>query len=485
MASFLFRLGRGAALLTLVAALVRPAAAQGPDESPDFPPPPRVLPVSAEELPTGNVVVPSEGYSGQAVPTGLVPAIDPVPTTYGPMTYPEDATLFPPLPATARSMATLTDPPKYPTVRLTGFFHLDFLTASQDTRNRFTVGDVSDGLDFRRARIGAVGNVAEDIAYRFELDFAASQPLFVDLWAEFHRVPVVGNVRVGRFRQPFGMTELTGVRELPFLERETMFTLSPFRQTGVMAFDTAFDERATYAVSGYRYNTDPLGNVFADAGGYGLAARFTGLPYYEGDSRLVHLGADYSYNRPGGTNPIRFQSGPEVYAGIRADDANVLPPLVDTGRLQVDDLNSFNLEFAAVRDNFLVQSEARAVVVTEANGNRATLPAYYLTTRYVLTGESIPYDRKAAVFGRVRPDRPVGQGGLGAWELAARWSSIDLNGTDGPGPGRRTHDLTLGVNWYLVDNAKFQFNYIHPILNDQVLGTSNSDFFAVRCQIDF
>ena len=45
--------------------------------------------------------------------------------------------------------------------------------------------------------------------------------------------------------------------------------------------------------------------------------------------------------------------------------------------------------------------------------------------------------------------------------------------------------LTFGLNWYLIDNAKFQFNYIHPILDDPTLGTSNADYFAVRCQIDF
>ena len=89
----------------------------------------------------------------------------------------------------------------------------------------------------------------------------------------FGEVPFFGNIRVGRYRQPFGMSELTSIRELTFLERPTAFALAPFRQTGVMWFDTARDDRVTYALSGYRYNSDPFGNVYTSAGGYGMASR--------------------------------------------------------------------------------------------------------------------------------------------------------------------------------------------------------------------
>jgi phosphate-selective porin OprO/OprP len=129
-------------------------------------------------------------------------------------------------------------------------------------------------------------------------------------------------------------------------------------------------------------------------------------------------------------------------------------------------------------------------VVNQVGGGTVTLPAFYAHARYVLTGEAIPYNKKNAVFTRVKPRCPVGQGGSGAWEVAMRYSYIDLNGTNGtidgaPAPGRSMNILTFGLNWYLVDNAKFQFNYIHPFLDDPTLGTSNADYFAVRCQIDF
>ena len=432
------------------------------------------------------------GGSAVAQPPAVAPA--PEPATPVPAEMPAPPANLGDLTPVPGAEPKAADPPKYPTARLTGFFQLDALYVRQSTANRLTTGAARDGLDFRRARVAAVGDLAENISYILEFDFAASQPRFVDDWVTFRQVPVVGNVRIGRYRQPFGMDELSSVRDLAFLERATVFALSPFRQTGVMIFDTLLEERATYALSGYRYNTDPFGNVYTSTDGYGVAGRLTGLPLYADDHQLVHVGAGYSYNRPGGTNPVRFQTTPEVFSGnvtgsILAPNANNLPPYVDTGAIRVTSTNLFNLEAAAIYDNFMVQSEARWAVVDQPTGS-ATLPAFYAHARWILTGEKYTYNKANGVVGRVRPARPVYKGGFGAWELAARYSYIDLNGTTNAagapsGPGRQLNNLTLALNWYLIDNARFQFNYIHPVLKDRVTGTTNSDFFAARCQIDF
>ena len=48
---------------------------------------------------------------------------------------------------------------KFPTASVTGFFHLDSGWFSQDELNRATLGDINDGLGFRRARLAAKGFV--------------------------------------------------------------------------------------------------------------------------------------------------------------------------------------------------------------------------------------------------------------------------------------------------------------------------------------
>lgn len=385
---------------------------------------------------------------------------------------------------------------KFPSVDVTGFFHLDSAWFSQDELNRTVLGDINDGLGFRRARLAARGNVTEDISYIMEFDFAQSQARFVDVWLQVNKTRL-GNVRIGRYRQPFGMSELTSVRELPFLERPVTFTQSPFRQTGVMLFGTQPNDSGTWAISGYRFLSDNFGNVFADSGGYGLASRLTRVALEWGENRLFHMGVDYSYNDPG-RGVVQLVSTNEVFVGQNPNlgpaGLSVLPiegvtPFVNTGELDADNVQLFNAELALALGRMAIQSEARWVRVQQPTGNTALFPGAYAQVRYMLTGENIPYSKKNGVFGRVVPLRdwkPVGGSGspgLGALELTGRVSHIDLN--DAGINGRRLTDFTVGCNWYWNRYTKLQFNWIHSRLDDNSFGLSRANAFAIRAQLDF
>ena len=90
---------------------------------------------------------------------------------------------------------------EYPTARLTGLFQADFGWFWQDTRNRRALGDIQDAADFRRARLAATGNVAENVGYIVEMDFAfPGRPSFMDVRFDIYDVPVAGNVRIGHWR---------------------------------------------------------------------------------------------------------------------------------------------------------------------------------------------------------------------------------------------------------------------------------------------
>ena len=53
----------------------------------------------------------------------------------------------------------------------------------------------------------------------------------------------------------------------------------------------------------------------------------------------------------------------------------------------------------------------------------------------------------------------------GAWELGARVSYLDLN--DGPIRGGEELNFTAGINWYLRQNVRMMFNYIHATVKDR------------------
>ncbi|QDS96566.1 Porin P precursor [Roseimaritima multifibrata] len=387
--------------------------------------------------------------------------------------------------------------PKYPTARLTGFFQADIAWFGQDENNRRTLGngnlvngDLQDGADFRRARLAAVGDAWDNVSYMLEMDFAfPGRPSFMDVWLDIDDVVGKNNLRIGQFRQPFGMDGQTGVKDLTFLERALPFAFSPFRQIGAMGYGNSDDQLRTWAASVYRFPTGPYGGNVGDNGGYGISARTTALLIDNGDQHgLFHLGGGYSFIDPA-NDAVQYRSQPEIF--ISESGGAVLPlvpaevlPFVDTGPVAVDHVNLFNFELAASRGPLHAQSEIVYAAVQQRGNPSVSLPGAYVQAGYVLTGESRSYNRQNGVFGRVNPKCSVGkQGGIGAWEIATRWSYLDL--TDANVLGGRLNDVTLGLNWYLNPRTKFQWNYIHAMLDNPIYGDSEADVYAMRAQVDF
>ena len=317
-------------------------------------------------------------------------------------------------------------------------------------RNRRAVGDVQDGADFRRARLWAEGDVWDNAGYKIEFDFGfPGRPSFMDLWFELREVVGNATFRVGQYRQPIGMNGLNSVMALPFIERPLPFALLPFRQIGGMFFGTGENDATTWAISAFRFPTDVFGGNVGDNGGYGLAARLTAIAM-EGDGKLLHIGGTYSYADPS-DDAMQILSAPEFFlfeSGLAAlEPAGIptaTPPFVNTGPVATSNYNLFGLEAAYRYGQFYMQSEALIAVLDQRGAGAATLPGIYVHAGYFLTGEIRPYDRKNGVLGKVKPLDPFGRcGGKGAWEVAARWSYLDLNdagirgGTTGrhhPGP---------------------------------------------------
>jgi phosphate-selective porin OprO/OprP len=283
------------------------------------------------------------------------------------------------------------------------------------------------------------------------------------------------------------MEAVWSIRELIFMERSLPFgAFVPFRQTGTGLFNTAMDDNITWAISGYRYPTSVFGNDFGDDG-YGWAGRTTGL-LYNNDSinANVHIGGGFSQNRPS-TDRLRFRTNPEV--GMTNQDFNVaafpIPFFVDTGNFRSNGYELVDVEFAASVYSFLFVSEWLGVNADQELG-LPTLNFHggYAEAAYVLTGEHRPYNKKNGVFTRVVPNHPFGKAGCGAWELAARWSYIDLN--DQNIQGGRQHDWTFGLNWFPNQYTRFAFNYIHCMVDTPITGVdADVDIFGTRAQFDF
>lgn len=410
--------------------------------------------------------------------------------------------------------------PTYPTVRLSGFFHLDAGLFDQDAANRLQLGDIQDGIGFRRARLQAVGSVAAQTQYSIEMDFAtAGRPSFMDVWGEQNDLPLLGNVRIGHFRQPFSMDALTSVRQLEFLERSLPFqAFVPFRRVGIMAYDKSFDERTQWAYGIYRtggFNNAPLGDSrfgvdIGDHAGFSFSTRASHLLYYDAASDggyLLHIGGSYNYSRisAASADERRYQARviPEFFVGDPAGGgltAAGTPFFADTGAIPASDMNLLGVELAWQRGPLHVQAEYMGTIVNQIGGPSLYYDGAYVQGGYFLTGEHRTYNTTNGALDKVVPAHEfhtVGRQpcGWGAWEVTARVSYVNLNDPGftlaptatvppSPNPGRLT-DTTLGLNWFWNAYTQVQFNWIHCFLDNAATGDSDCDIFAARFQLGF
>ena len=83
-----------------------------------------------------------------------------------------------------------------------------------------------------------------------------------------------------------------------------------------------------------------------------------------------------------------------------------------------------------------------------------------------LTGETHSYDPATASFRGLRPAKPLGSdGGIGAWEIKARYSNVNLDyfagvaAASGGVAGGVQNIWSLGLNWYPTSGIRFALNY--------------------------
>lgn len=117
---------------------------------------------------------------------------------------------------------------------------------------------------------------------------------------------------------------------------------------------------------------------------------------------------------------VRYREGPE---------AHLAPDLVDTHKLPADErVGLCNVAFGLVLGSLSAEGEYIRAAVDLPGGSDAAFDRWKVHASYFLTGEHRSYSRSGAKWSRLRPKRNFGKGGgLGAWEAAARYSTLDLN----------------------------------------------------------
>ncbi|MGV0005460.1 MAG: OprO/OprP family phosphate-selective porin [Candidatus Porifericomitaceae bacterium WSBS_2022_MAG_OTU9] len=332
---------------------------------------------------------------------------------------------------------------------------------------------LDSGSEIRRARLFVSGSMwGKAWQYKLQYDFAASGDPNDGIraaylrWNSDHFSATFGNVK-----HPFSLEAQTSSKYVTFIERSLANSL--FSQ-----FDRRIGLRGGYSNSGLGidlglFSTD----VANEEDGVSVAARVTyNMLHGSADGRVLHLGAGALFRDYDDDRSVRVRARPESHV----TDTR----LVDTGSIAgVSSANLYGIEAALVHDRLTVKGEyMRYGLDRKAATPDLDFSGYYMELSWFLTNDSLNYEKGA--FKAVKPSSVVGEGGIGAWQVAARYSSIDL--TDQGIAGGEQDNITLGVNAYLTPIIRVAADYIKVLdVKGGSLDDDTPSLLQFRVQLEF
>jgi phosphate-selective porin OprO/OprP len=388
------------------------------------------------------------------------------------------------------------------TMSIRGRAHLDMASydiSDADSAKLATLGSSATGLNsgfnFRRAELGVEGTFMRDWGYKMNFQWGDSgnekASTIKDLYISYNGIKGI-SLMAGAIQTFMTLDDSTSSNDITFIERSTAANLS----TSLGAGDGRISFGGRGATENFYYSlfytTETVGQANTSNEGSNIVAR-TAFRIAPSSDMNIHIGASGTYamdpSANGGTaGQVRFRDRPE----LRVDPSRI----VDTGAIAANDAYVVGPELAMNYGPFKAQAEYYYYKIDRTG----TLPdpdfnSWYVQASWVITGEKYKYSMEEAAYKGVKPDSPFSLGGgLGAWELAARYSSTDLNYNDGLTSanggiaGGEQDIITVGLNWYPINNVRAMFEYLDVSAKKRATGAAavqDIDYDAVAARLQF
>jgi phosphate-selective porin OprO/OprP len=372
------------------------------------------------------------------------------------------------------------------------YFQKDNLPAAVTNR------DLNEGFNFRRARIGLDGKLFRDFDYSFIYEFGGSGQedpgrLYEAAITYTYLKPF--RFKVGAFEPNIGLAAAVSTSQMPIMERPAPAEVA--RNVAAGDSRVAFQMQANDAIGSdaglafrWMVSTAYTANVIATGSS---AASATPQPFdeqnawigratlapYDGPNWQAHLGVNYQYvihpNDAGAATTPRYASQLRDRPELRLDGTR----LVDTGAIDSRHTTVFGLEGSFQTGPFVIESEWFRYKIDRRITTAVVPPdphftGWYVQGSWVLTGEQRVYNPIEARWDAPKLNYSFNPeaGTWGAFELAARYSDLDLNyreGALGTTPaaavgavrGGEQKIYTVGLNWYLNPSMRVMLDYQH------------------------
>ena len=287
-------------------------------------------------------------------------------------------------------------------------------------------------------------------------------------------IPIRPGVRlsVGKQKEPISMERLMSLINLPMQERSSLTSsLLDARSFGLLLSGNASGDRISLAGGVFNKFIDT--NQSIGEAETSVVGRVTWVPFLAEDKRnLLHLGAS-----------ARLSNGKDGYAFFSGPEFNKAPLFVDTNLNDADSIQNYGFEVSWLTGPIWVAAEYVTTNVDTPAADNLDFDGYQITGSWILTGEMRDYRFKGGTLGPVPVSRSVNQNSIGAVEIAARWSSVDLS--DGAIDGGQMNILSAGVSWWLTTTFMLNLN-VRYIENDRLdlEGTSSGAMLRLLLKLN-
>ncbi|CAH9017093.1 OprO/OprP family phosphate-selective porin [Candidatus Nitrosacidococcus sp. I8] len=345
--------------------------------------------------------------------------------------------------------------------------------------------------DLRRLRLNVTGTLYKVWDYRFEADFGGNDftndfginnPVLTYGFFKFTGFQPV-NLIFGYQKVPVSMESMVGSNWTTFQDRSLANSLINNEAIGRRRLGLVLEasgEQGTHWTAQTGFYGAGFSNIGQSTENWGTSGRVTFAPIAE-PGQVIHIGSSTYYRNFTKSPSLDFSVSPESHLSPNFIGTNLLLGAQNTLLLQ-GELSTVWGAFHAQSEYFYTQIE-RKRSLSQLNFN-----GWYAQAGYFLTGESRNYIPRKGIYGQTNLNHPMDQDGWGAWEIAARYSAINLNSRGVH--GGEENNFTFGINWWTTHNTLLRANYVHAIANSYNLsGRSNkkfnADIFMMRAQLNF
>jgi len=379
--------------------------------------------------------------------------------------------------------------------------------------------NLNSGVDLRRGRIFFVARF-DDWTFNITPDFGGSpdgnntsQLLYEANLNYTGFKPVTATV--GYFKPWVTLYDSQSSSDFLLMERPSIIEIGrnvaagDARAPGAIKAST---DRYFAAIAGTGASYGAQTNGLLNGEQIGVVGRVAGRPYYD-ENWNFHLDASGEYafhpninasGTPGvSRTTLNFQDRPED----RAADQN---RLISTGNLSSRNASVYGGEAAINWRNLLVQGGYYRIGDTQSKLPNQPAPGLSFNGGYVeagwnITGEPFRYNVGSAAFARPKVDDPfiINENsvspGIGVWQLAARYSLMDLNSNVTPGIAQSVTGGIYGgfqrifgaaLSWYPNDWVRLELQFQYTSIDKlNAAGTTqigqNFETLSGRAQVSF